>query len=274
MSASSCRFESGPGYHQGVFGFWRNRRRRRRRDAPFPQPWREVLARNAPFVASLPDDQRARLEGDVQVLVAEKHFIGAGGMEITDEVKVTIAAAAARLVVHLDVALYDDLTEIVVYPGAYLRPGQAAEDGVILGEAHDWGVVVLSWQAVLDGMRRPGDGHDTALHEFAHVLDRVDGAFDGAPTLRAHEHYRPWAAAMQRHYDRLRQRHKGTRRALRDYGATNEAEFFAVATEAFFERPDLLRAQAPDLYEEMAQFYGVGAINARPRDGRGRRSRR
>jgi Mlc titration factor MtfA (ptsG expression regulator) len=241
-----------------MFGWWRRRRRRGVRANPLPAAWSEILDRNAPFVARLSAAERAHLEGDIQVLVAEKVFIGAGGMEITDEVKVTIAAAAARLVLHLDVDRYDDLTEIVVYPAAYKHPGATADDGAVLGEAHSWGVVVLSWEAVIAGMKNPGDGHDTAVHEFAHVLDRADGAFDGAPELHAGEHYRPWATVMQRSFDRLRGRDKQLRRVLRDYGATNEAEFFAVATEAYFERPADLRRRAPALFAELERFYGDG----------------
>lgn len=237
-----------------MLGWLRRRRRRKLRAAPLPAGWAEALERNAPFVARLRDADRARLLDDVKVLVAEKHFIGAGGMEITDEVKVTIAAAAARLTLHLDVSLYDDLTEIIVYPDTYKHPD--ADDVAVFGEAHHWGTVVLSWRAVVEGLRNPGDGHDTASHEFAHVLDRVDGTFDGAPSLRAHEHYRPWAAAMSRHFERLRRRDRRTRSVLRDYGATNEAEFFAVATEAFFERPARMKERAPDLYAELARFYG------------------
>jgi MtfA peptidase len=237
-----------------VLGWWRRRRRNKLRARPLPDGWSDALARNAPFVKRLADADRARLLDDVKVLVAEKHFIPAGGMTITDEVRVTIAAAAARLTLRLDVALYDDLTEIVVYPDAYKHPD--AGDTAVLGEAHHWGTVVLSWRAVLDGLRDPRDGHDTAVHEFAHVLDRVDGAFDGAPSLRAHDHYRPWATAMSRHYEKLRRRDKRTRSVLRDYGATNEAEFFAVAVEAFFERPERMKQRAPDLYAELARFFG------------------
>ncbi|MCB9565454.1 MAG: zinc-dependent peptidase [Kofleriaceae bacterium] len=236
-----------------MLGWLRRRRRRKLVAEPVPAAWHDILARNAPFVARLDDAHRAKLLADVQVLVAEKTFIGAAGFEITEEVKVTIAAAAARLITNLDITRYDDLTEIVVYPGAYKHEGQ---DGAVLGEAHSWGVVVLSWDAVIQGMGRPHDGHDTAVHEFAHVLDRADGAFDGAPALRAHEDYRPFATAMQRSYDRLRKRDRRLRKALRDYGATNEAEFFAVATEAYFEKPDELRERAPDLYDELRRFYG------------------
>ncbi len=239
-----------------MLGWLRRRRRRKLRQAETPAAWLAILERNAAFVARLDDADRARLIGDIKVLVAEKHFFGAGGLEIGDEHRVTIAAAAARLTMRLDVALYDDLTEIVIYPGAYAHPD--AGEIAVLGEAHAWGTVVLSWEAVVQGMRNPRDGHDTAVHEFAHVLDRVDGAFDGAPALRAHDHYRPWATAMSRHYDKLRARDKKTRAVLRDYGAINEAEFFAVATETFFERPEQLRTQAPDLYAELARFYGAG----------------
>ena len=238
-----------------ILGPWRRRRRRKVRARPVPAAWLEILDRNAPFVARLDEARRARLLGDVQVLVAEKHFLGAGGLAITDEIRVTVAAAAARLVLNLDVALYDDLTEIVVYPGAYRHPDRST-DTAVLGEAHQWGVVVLSWAAVLEGLRRPADGRDTALHEFAHVLDRESGAFDGTPSLRAHDHYRPWATVMTRHFERLRRRDRTTRKVLREYGALDEAEFFAVATEVYFERPEELRQRAPDLHAELARFYG------------------
>ncbi len=237
-----------------MLGWWRRRRRRRIRARPVPAAWPAIVARTAPFVARLDDPARARLWGDIQVFVAEKHFLGAGGLAITDEIRVTVAATAARLVLHLDIALYDDLTEIVVYPDAYRHPDQAEQ--VVLGEAHAWGTVVLSWRAVQDGLRNPRDGLDTAVHEFAHVLDRVDGSFDGAPPLHARADYRPWATAMNRHYQKLRRGDRRIGSVLRDYGATNEVEFFAVATEAFFERPDRLRERAPDLYEELRRFYG------------------
>jgi Mlc titration factor MtfA (ptsG expression regulator) len=109
---------------------------------------------------------------------------------------------------------------------------------------------------VLSGLANPKDGHDTATHEFAHVLDRTDGSFDGTPELRARPHYRAWADVMSRHYLKLRDRRGKVKRVLRNYGATNEAEFFAVATESFFEKPEQMKKQTPDLYEELSQFYG------------------
>jgi Mlc titration factor MtfA (ptsG expression regulator) len=207
----------------------------------------------APFYRGLaPERQRAFLD-KLKVFVWEKHFFGAGGLEMTDEVRVASSIAAVRLVQFLDLAAYDRLTEIVVYPYVYAHPGAG---GAILGEAHSFGTVVLAWPAVRQGLLNPADGHDTAAHEFAHVLDRADGAFDGTPELRASEHYRPWAEVLGRRYIELKARAEKKRSVMRAYGATNEAEFFAVATESFFEKPRQLREKSPDLYAELSRFFG------------------
>jgi hypothetical protein len=237
-----------------MFGLFRRWRRKRLLRAPIDPDWLAILAARVPFFAGLEGDPRERFLADLRIFVAEKHWIEAGGMEITDEVKVVIAAAAVRLTLHLDFDVYNRLTEIVVYPSHYRHADK--EDGVVFGEAHAWGVVVLSWDAVVEGLENPRDGHDTATHEFAHVLDRADGAFDGAPELRASEHYRAWAEVMSHHYERLRDGRRTERKVMRSYGATNEAEFFAVATESFFEKPEQMKQRTPDLYDEMKRFYG------------------
>lgn len=229
---------------------WRRSRWAKR---PFPSEWHTHLEKHVPFYRALEGALSARFLHFVKCFVWEKHFIGAGGMEIDDEVRVVIAATAVRLVLHLDLSRLDRLTEIVVYPTAFRRPGS---NQVILGEAHAWGTVVLSWEDVLHGLRNPHDGHDTATHEFAHVLDRADGAFDGTPELRAREDYRAWALIMSRHFLRMRGRKRRRRKVLRRYAATNEAEFFAVATEAYFEKPWQMRKRLPDVYDELRRFYG------------------
>ncbi len=213
-----------------------------------------------PFFDDLEPPQRERFLGDLKVFIHEKDFVGAGGFEIDDEVRVVVSAAAVRLVLHLDLSYYDRLREILVYPSAFRRPG---EETWILGEAHTWGTVVLAWQSVVLGLANEEDGHDTATHEFAHVLDRAGGAFDGTPELRARAHYRPWAQVMTKHYLSLRRGRRRARKVLRKYGATNEAEFFAVATEAFFEKPEQMREHTPDLFDELARFYR-GRPAARP----------
>jgi len=241
-----------------MFGLLRALRRRRLLKRPFPADWLPHLERGVPFFGELPDPLRVRFLDLLKIFVWEKHFIGAGGMEISDEVKVVIAATAVRLVMHLDLSYYDRLTEIVVYPGHFRRPDD--DETVILGEAHAWGTVVLSWDAVVQGLANTRDGQNTAMHEFAHVLDRADGAFDGTPELRSLSHYRPWAEVMSEHFVKLGKRRRAQRKALRSYGAQNEAEFFAVATEAFFERPDRLRQHVPDLYQELCRFYGCDPL--------------
>jgi MtfA peptidase len=237
-----------------VFGLFRRWRRRRITRRPFPQPWIGHLEKQVPFFARIEGDDRKRFLDYVHIFVREKHFIAAGGFEMTDEARVVIAASAVRLVLHLGLSAYDRLTEIVVYPSHYHHPDN--DEAVVFGEAHQWGVVVLSWDAVLHGLGNPRDGHDTAAHEFAHVLDRADGTYDGTPELRARGDYQPWAEVMSRHYQALRDRRRPERKVLRDYGAINEAEFFAVATESFFERPERMKAETPELYDELARFYG------------------
>lgn len=245
-----------------MFGLIRRWRRGRLRRRELPPSWLDHLERRVPFFAGLEPPLRDDFLDDLKVFVWEKHWIGAGGMEITDEVKVVIAAAAVRLVLHLDMTEYDRLTEIVVYPSHYKHPDK--DGSVVFGEAHAWGTVVLSWDAVVQGLGNPHDGYDTATHEFAHVLDRNDGSFDGTPELRAGDHYRPWAKVMSRHYLALRDRGRNQRRVLRDYGATNEAEFFAVATESFFEKPRQMQQRTPDLYQEMTRFYGFDPATDAP----------
>ena len=228
---------------------------------PFPDAWRAILRGHTPFYAELSTEERVRFERDLLVFAQEKYFIGAGGLEISDEIRVVISAAAVRLVLHLDLSYYDRLTEIIVYPEAFLPPqeedayyGEVPEPTDFhLGESHQWGVVVFSWDDVLAGFEDPEDGHNTAYHEFAHVLDRATGDYDGTPALHRMSDYRTWAQVMAEHFSKLQDGLHGD--ALDDYGATNEAEFFAVATESFFETPAKLREQAPSLYAELARFY-------------------
>ncbi len=230
---------------------WFSRRRLLRR--PFPPAWLGYLEARVPFFRGLAPELRPGFLDKLKVFVWEKEFIGANGFVITDEVRVVVGATAVQLVVHLDLSYYDRLTEIIVYPGAFRLPERT---GAVLGEAKHWGTVILSWPSVLGGLNNPRDGHDTAAHEFAHVLDRADGAFDGTPALREFSHYRAWAAVMGEHFHGLRGGRAVERKVMDEYGALNEAEFFAVATESFFEKPREMKARTPELYEELRRFYG------------------
>lgn len=233
--------------------------RSRIRKQPFPLKWEEIL-RQFPFYLNLGPEMQRIFRDKLVIFLGEKRFYGAHGLSITDEMKVTISAAAVRLILFLDLDYYDRLKEIVVYPDHFRNP-QGEETR--LGEAHHFGTVVLSWSAVLDGIRSPCDGHDTAIHEFAHVLDLAGGNFDGTPPLRASEQYRAWASVMSVHFFKLQQDRYPQIQVLRPYGAQNEAEFFAVATEVFFEQPLRMQQHTPDLYELLRNFYGFDpAIDA------------
>ena len=245
-----------------MFAFFRRRRRRQLASRAFPDEWKPHLERNVPFYRTLTDPELSLYLTHVKVIAWEKTFTGVQGMEITDEVRVVISATAARLVLHLDLERYDNLREIVVYPRDYRHPGG---DARVLGEATVGGTVVLSWPSVVAGLKDPRDGLHTAIHEFAHVLDAENTGFNGVPTLRAHEDYRPWAVVLGAHFEKLKKGGKSEAKSLRSYGKTNAAEFFAVATEAYFEKPRQMKQHTPELYEQLQTLYG-GDPASRHRD--------
>ena len=232
---------------------WRREQRLRR---PFPVAWEEILRECYPFYGRLAAEERQAFEDHLKVFVWEKHWEGAGGLVVTEKMKVVIAAAAARIARALPLSVYDRLREIVIYPSHYRHPGE--DHKIVLGQAHHFGTVVLSWDAVKQGIARPHDALDTAIHEFAHVLDIEGGRFDGTPLLKHGRDYPVWAAVMGRHFAQLQE--APFHGCLRPYGAVNEAEFFAVATEAFFETPLQLRMCAPDLYEVLRGYFGVDPV--------------
>jgi len=246
-----------------LFGLkrWRHERLRRR---PLPGEWREILERNVPLYRRLPPADRAELEGHLQVFLAEKRFEGCGGLELTDEIRVTVAAHACLLLLHRDTDYYPTLRSILIYPTAYLAPArERLEGGVVqegrsvrLGESWHHGLVVLSWDDVLRGAADPHDSDNVALHEFVHQLDEEDGAADGAPRLPSRARYAAWARVLGAEYERLQQETAYGRPTLIDgYGATAPAEFFAVASECFFEKPVALRRRHPELYQQLREFY-------------------
>jgi Mlc titration factor MtfA (ptsG expression regulator) len=247
-----------------MFGWLRRRRREAIRRRPFSAEWRAIIAKNVPYAACLPAADRGELEGHVQVFLEEKRFEGCGGLEITDEVRVTIAAQACVLLLHRLTDYYPKLVSILVYPSTYLVPGgRRAPGGLVvedpearLGESWEHGVVVLVWDSVLTGAADIHDGHNVVLHEFAHQLDQESDAGDGAPVLARRSMYVAWARVLGREFDELvRDTARHHRSTMDKYGATNPAEFFAVATETFFEKPRQLREKHPELYGQLQQFY-------------------
>ncbi len=256
-----------------MFRFFRNRRRARIRNQPFPETWLGWIQQNVPIYEQMPEADKRELRGHVQVFLAEKRFEGCGGLEITDEIRVTIAAQACVLLVRRPMDYFPKLRSILVYPAAFTASATSVVDGNIvaegplhrLGESWTTGSVVLSWNAVERGASHLHDGQNVVFHEFAHQLDQEDGAGDGAPLLgkrgdftltERRSLYVSWARVMQDAFDQLqfRVRH-GKKTLLDDYGATNPAEFFAVATETFFEKPRLLKKRHPELYDELSRYY-------------------
>lgn len=247
-----------------MLGLLRRFRRKRLRQAAFPEQWRRIIEANVPLYGRLSAEDQRELLGDIQVLLDEKHFEGCGGLEMTDEIRVTVAAQACMLLLHRDTDFYPTLDSILVYPSGYFAPStERLPGGVVregpsarLGESWNRGVVVLSWDDVRRGAADIQDGHNLVFHEFAHQLDLESGAAEGAPLLERGSRYVAWARVLGEEYQQLlRDVATGHANVLDRYGATNPAEFFAVTTEAFFERPAELRRQHPDLYQELKDFY-------------------
>lgn len=228
-----------------------------------PAAWLHIIEHHHRFAKAYDPQELERFYTHLKVFVWEKHWVGARGLQVTDEMRVVISGLAARLSHNLDLDIYDRLSEIVIYPSHYVH---SSRDAIIYGEAHHWGTVVLSWDAVTHGIKDPHDGHDTALHEFAHVIDVADGWFDGTPQLREGKDYQVWANVLGKAYAQLKRAPQ--RGIVRAYGATNEAEFFAVSTEAFFERPQHLLREDPALYAQLKKFYGADPAAKAKRLGR------
>jgi Mlc titration factor MtfA (ptsG expression regulator) len=239
-------------------------RRRRLGNREFPKEWLEILGKNVGYYRRLPESDKKELQRHILIFIGEKRFEGCGGLKITDEIKVTIAAQACILLLHRQTDYYPGMYSVLVYPQAYMArqvkylPGgtMVEEMDVRLGESWRRGSVVLSWDDVKKGAADVHDGHNVVFHEFAHQLDISGGRGDNSEVVRDRSKYIAWARVLGRDYERLRTDVSRNKRTLLDrYGATNPAEFFAVATESFFERPRELRKLHPELYDELKDFY-------------------
>lgn len=232
------------------------------RARPFPPEWEEILKKNVALYNRLPAFLRQELHGHINIFLEEKSFEGCGGLTITDEIRVTIAGLACILLLNRHSSHYKDLTTILVYPTAYFTNDQQKREGYVhLGESWDHGMVVLSWCDVSSSARDLRDGRNLVLHEFAHQLDQEHGSADGVPDLELESQYVTWAQVLSKEYQQLVKRtQRGQKSFIRDYGATNAAEFFAVVTELFFERPKKMKEKHPELYEELRRFYRLDPV--------------
>ncbi len=246
-----------------LFRWLTERRRARLLEKEFPAAWREYLETNVKAYALLDETEQKRLRDLVQVFIAEKHWEGCGGLELTEEMQVTIAGSACLVILGRDHDLLTEVESILVYPSGVVLPDRQAgffdgrprivgEGTDVLGLAHMGGPMVLAWDSVLEGARDHRDGRNLVIHEVAHKIDFLDGEADGTPPLDTAEQRRAWARACSEAYLAHKDR---TENVLRDYATTNEAEFFAVASEMFFERPARIAKELPALYAVMRDFY-------------------
>ena len=232
----------------------------------FKEEWRDLLVANVPLYSRLPEDLKSRLHERIARFIASTRFEGCNELELTEGMILTVAAQACLLVLNREGDPYPDLATVYLYPTTFssvLKQQDASgvvTEGVVhrLGESWGTGTVVLAWDSVAHGARNTDDARNVTFHEFAHQLDHEDGDTDGAPTLSSREAYRSWARVFSANYAEVRERVEAGKSCLLDpYGATEPAEFFAVATETFFEKPRQLSRKYPDLYEELKGFYGV-----------------
>jgi hypothetical protein len=238
------------------------RSERRIPETDVPDRWREILARNVPLANRLPPDHRERLLRLAAELIRRKHWEGCNGLEMTEEIQVTIAAHACLLTLELDAGFFPKLRTVLVYPTSFVANRGDDHDtwgiteagpDVLHGESWSAGMVVLAWDQVLNGARDPSDGQNVVLHEFAHQLDQEDGRPDGVPLYGLAG---SWDDLLATELARLRDdADRGRRTVLDPYGAEDESEFFAVATETFFERPRAMKRAHAELYAALSSFY-------------------
>ncbi|MFT4646994.1 MAG: Mlc titration factor MtfA (ptsG expression regulator) [Glaciecola sp.] len=226
------------------------------------------------FVKKLNPELRKRLEQLVATFVEETNWEGRGGLEVTDEMKVTVAGQACRLILALDEEQFRWVRTIYLFPSTYAVAEMVPDEGGAHeessshrhGEAWMRGPVVLSWNATLQGINNPDDGKNVVYHEFAHKLDMLDGFADGTPELKGDVAYEAWARIVGSEYRELvEDAERGKKTLLSKYGATNTAEFFAVATEEFFERPERLSESHEQLYWCLCRFYNQDTARNRVR---------
>lgn len=244
-----------------MLGWFRKRRRRKILRQPMPKAWRQIIRDNVKHYETLTPKEQTKLEDDTRVFAATKSWDGGHGVEITDEVKLTIAAQACLMVLGFDDSLdrFHNVREIVVLESAYNMATGSDRDTAPptnLGHTYIGGPVYLAWDTTRHGGRDPRDGRNLVYHEFAHKLDMDDGLADGTPILSNRVDLETWIDVMTAAYEELCKREEKNRPTLLDkYGTTNSAEFFAVATECFFEKAEQFKQKHPDLYQALAAYY-------------------
>jgi len=244
--------------------------RGRRKRAPLPPSRLAVLEARVAYYRVLPVREQDELRGMLQVLMGELSFEAGTGLAAVDEtMQIMIAAQAGVLLLHRPLSDLPKLETAIVYPGVYhVRERRRTEEGVEieeseerLGEAWAHGTLLLSWEDVLHDSTHIDDGRNVVFHEVAHALDEQTGEGDGMPLLADREAVEAWSRAFGDAFEALQDDVGHRRRTLLgSYAAEDPAEFFAVATENFFERPVSFQAVYPDLFRLMRDFYQLDPL--------------
>jgi Mlc titration factor MtfA (ptsG expression regulator) len=249
---------------------WVEKRRQQVARRPLLPQWRAMVEQRVAPYGKLTPDQRQQLHGQMQVLLAEKQFLGCNGLAVTEEMRVTVAAMASLLLLHDQGHYFPKLRTILLYPSAYWVTETVPTDRYThqerrvsrLGESWSRDQLVLAWDQVDYDSRHWHDGRNVVLHEFAHQLDQAEGSANGVPRLPGGIDAEQWSRVMTAAYQDLVEGVRNCRRArLNQYGATNPAEFFSVATETFFEQPKKLQRHYPELFELLLRYYRINPIH-------------
>jgi MtfA peptidase len=242
----------------------RERRRAARFSQPFPPEWCAFLEQSVPLYRRMPADLRAKLEPAVRAFLDDVEIVGCRGLTVTDEMRLAIAVQACVLIVARDPKAYSSLGTVLLYPDEFVvNEAEQDEAGVITegesvlsGQSVDTSQIVLSWQDV-QASSAENEIYNVVLHEFAHFLDNsVDGTLTDTGSKRAA--FEAWHELLDREYQALCDAvDRGEEPLIDPYGSESTAEFFAVATETFFEAPSELRHEHPALYAGLADFYGL-----------------
>ncbi len=250
-----------------MWNWFKKWRRKKILAGPFPGDWKKSIQSNIAAYHHLGAEDQSRLYDLVRIFIAEKNWLGCNGLELTDEIRVTIATHACIMILALPDDAYRNVESIYVYPSTVLSPEHPTGffevrteptegDMPIFGEAHPGGPVILVWDEVKREARHPERGHNVVYHEFAHKLDMLDGNADGTPPLASDAEYQRWRKVCSEEFLDLCDRvDDGEPTFLDPYAATDEAEFFAVATEYFFTQPLSLKEHHPRLYRVLQGFY-------------------
>ena len=246
-----------------------NRKKLETLDSPFKPEWEKIIEVNVPIVSKLPIKFRQRLRDNLKLFIAETNFEGKGGVIIDDEIRVTVATQACLLTVGRKDKRYPKLKSVIVYPSAFTDgknsprgSGSEGEPIYRLGESWTTGTVVLAWDSAKRGALNMHDGQNVTLHEFAHQLDQEDGIGDGAPIFESQSAFSVFSSVFAEEYQtQVEKAAKKQRSVLDHYGATNYAEFFAVGTESFFEKPKQLLRKRPELYQLFKDYYRLDPVS-------------